>query len=163
VCQLNSVNFDDYSDEQISEYWNKALGYSLRQLAVILRSKGVSSCHISKLKQQIISLSFSDNAKSATEGSNDMNAGISNLDKLGLAGTTPEEEEDNLIFGYKFFTNSSISFTPNLNLVTPATTYQFGPGDELLIDVWGATENNYRNKVDREGTIQIENIRPVYD
>tara|TARA_B110000091_G_scaffold200476_1_gene231252 strand:+ start:1194 stop:1517 length:324 start_codon:yes stop_codon:yes gene_type:complete len=46
-------------------------------------------------------------------------------------------------------------------LATPAT-YQLGPGDELLIDVWGAAENSYSKKVDREGAIRLENIGPIY-
>ena len=62
---------------------------------------------------------------------------------------------------YDFFKNPSISFTPNLNLATP-TTYRLGPGDELLIDIWGASENNYRKKVTKEGAIRIEGIGPIY-
>ena len=74
---------------------------------------------------------------------------------------TSEKVGKNVLYGYDFFNNPNISFTPNLNLATP-TTYQIGPGDELLIDVWGAAENNYRKQVDRKGAIRIENIGPVY-
>jgi protein involved in polysaccharide export with SLBB domain len=161
VGELNSVNFDTYSDEQISEYWNKAKsqGYSLEQLEVILKAKGMSISQISKLKQRISSLRFSENSFSTTKSLSNNN--ISNLEKFGLKGSVPIKEKNNLIFGYDFFSNPNISFTPNINLATPKT-YQLGPGDELLIDVWGAAEKSYSNKVGKNGAIRLENIGPIY-
>ena len=161
ASELNSENFDNYSDEQISGYWNKAKsqGYSLEQLEVILKARGMSLSQISKLKQRISSLRFSDISSAVAEGS--ANNNISNLEKFGLKGKVPGKEKDNFIFGYDFFTNPNISFTPNINLATPAT-YQLGPGDELLIDVWGAAENSYSKQVNRQGAIKLENIGPVY-
>jgi protein involved in polysaccharide export with SLBB domain len=32
----------------------------------------------------------------------------------------------------------------------------------LLIVIWGAAENSYRNQVDREGAIRLKNIGPIY-
>ena len=158
--QVSSINFDNYTDSQISEYWNKAKsqGYSLEQLEVILQSKGMSSSQISKLKQRITALRYTDSNKGVTLNNQ---GNISNIEKFGLEGSIPVKEKNNLIFGYDFFTNPNISFTPNINLATP-TTYQLGPGDELLIDVWGAAEKSYKKKVDREGAIRLENIGPVY-
>ena len=46
-------------------------------------------------------------------------------------------------------------------MATP-TSYELGPGDELLIDIWGAAENNYTKQVNREGAIRIESIGPIY-
>ena len=163
AVELNAISFDNYTDKQVSEYWNKAKsqGYSLQQLEVILKSKGVSYLQISKLKQRISSLKFSDNSITLGDQANESKNGISNIEKFGLKGNTPVKEKNNLIFGYDFFTNPNISFTPNINLATPAT-YQLGPGDELLIDVWGAAENSYSKKVDREGAIRLENIGPIY-
>jgi protein involved in polysaccharide export with SLBB domain len=160
ISELVLEDFDNYSDEQIISYWEKAKsqGYSLDQLEEILKVKGVSLTQISKLKQRISTLRFSDNT---TATSDFANKNISNLNKFGLEGKVAIKEENNLIFGYNFFTNPNISFTPNINLATPAT-YQLGPGDELLIDVWGAAENSYRNQVDREGVIRLKNIGPVY-
>ena len=158
--ELNFEGFDNYSDEQILSYWEKAKsqGYSLEQLEVILKSQGVSISQISKLKQRISTLRFSNNTTtSKVSASNN----ISNLDKFGLEGKVALKEKENLIFGYNFFTNPNISFTPNINLATPST-YQLGPGDELLIDVWGAAQNSYSNQVGKDGAIRLKNIGPVY-
>jgi protein involved in polysaccharide export with SLBB domain len=165
ASQLSSINVDDLSDEQISGYWNKAKnqGYSIDQLEVIAKSKGMSTSQFSKLKQRISSLKFS-NSNKVNEYDNERTSkdiDLSNLEKFGLEGQIPMAEDTNLLFGYNFFNNPNISFTPNLNVATP-TTYQIGPGDELLIDIWGAAENNYRKTVSTEGAIRIENIGPVY-
>jgi protein involved in polysaccharide export with SLBB domain len=162
TSQLSSINVDDLSDEEISKYWDKAKleGYSLEKLEVALKSKGMSLNQVSKLKQRISALRYVD-VNTASIPSTKQQDNISTLEKFGLEGTSPKEITQSVLFGFDFFSNPNISFTPNLNLATPAT-YQLGPGDELLISVWGAAENSYRNKVDREGAIRLENIGPVY-
>lgn len=159
--QITKVNVDDLSDEQIQSYWNRAKeeGYSIDQLEVIAKSNGMSSLQFSKLKQRIQSLKFSDpNVNTSVSVSS---SEVSNIEKFGLEGKASTELKKSPLYGYDFFSNPNISFTPNLNLAAPAN-YQLGPGDELLIDIWGAAQNNYRKKIDREGAIKIENIGPVY-
>ncbi len=162
-AQLSSINIDNLSDAQIQSYWEKAKsqGYTLDQLEVIATSKGMSASQFSKLRQRISSLKYSDVSTSNVTMQNTDGASISNIKKFGLEGKEPNSLKKSILFGYDFFNNPNISFTPNLNLATPAT-YQLGPGDELLIDVWGAAQNNYRKQVDREGAIRIENIGPIY-
>jgi protein involved in polysaccharide export with SLBB domain len=162
-AQLSSINIDNLSDAQIQSYWDKAKsqGYTIDQLEVIATSKGMSASEFSKLRQRISSLKYSDVSTSNVTMQNADGASISNIEKFGLEGKVANKAQKSLLFGYDFFNNPNISFTPNLNLATPAT-YQLGPGDELLIDIWGAAQNNYRKKVDRTGAIRIENIGPVY-
>ncbi len=66
----------------------------------------------------------------------------------------------NKIFGFELFKNTSTSFQPNLNIPTPKN-YQLGPGDQLLIDIWGAAETTYQAQITPEGTINITNIGPI--
>ena len=161
-AQLASINVDELSDEQITTYWNKAKaeGYTLDQLEVIAKSKGMPASQFSKLKQRINALKYTDTTSSVGASESDGND-ISNLEKFGLEGKASDKATQNTLFGYDFFSNPNISFTPNLNLATPAN-YMLGPGDEILIDIWGAAENNYKLQVNREGAIRIENIGPVY-
>ena len=161
IDQIRNADIDSYSDSQIASYWNKAQqqGYNLEQLELIAKSKGMSSAKFMKLKNRILNL----NTITKTESSSDVTSSeTSELENFGLDGSESKKDiEQNDLFGYDFFKNPSISFTPNLNLATP-TTYQLGPGDELLIDIWGASENNYRKKVTKEGAIRIEGIGPIY-
>ena len=48
-----------------------------------------------------------------------------------------------------------------LNVATPAS-YELGPGDEILISIWGAAENEYSSKISREGFVKVERIGPIY-
>jgi len=159
-AQMTNINIDELSDEQIATYWNKAKseGYTLNQLEVMAKAKGMPASQISKLKQRISALRFEDSSNNVqTSDASD----ISNIDKFGLEGKTSDKVTKNALFGYDFFSNPNISFTPNLNMATPSS-YEVGPGDELLIDIWGAAENNYIKQVNREGAIRIESIGPIY-
>jgi protein involved in polysaccharide export with SLBB domain len=64
------------------------------------------------------------------------------------------------IFGFELFTDRTVNFQPSLNIPTPEN-YQLGPGDELIIDIWGAAQNTYQLQVTPEGTVLIQNIGPV--
>ena len=65
------------------------------------------------------------------------------------------------IFGSNFFNNVNISPAPQLNIATPAS-YELGPGDQVLISIWGAAENEYTSEISREGFVKVERIGPVY-
>lgn len=162
-AQLATINIDELSDAQISTYWNKAKseGYSLDQLEVIAKTKGMPASQISKLRQRIRALRYNDSSSSTSGSTSSEVSEISSVDKFGLEGKAAEKIMKSPLFGFDFFSNPNISFTPNLNMATP-TTYVLGPGDELLIDIWGAAENNYVKQVNRDGAIKIESIGPVY-
>lgn len=157
--QIKNLNVDSMSDEQISNYWNKAQseGFNLQQLEVMAKAKGVSTFQFSKLKSRIQQLSltkkdegtYADTEKTTEE----LTTAI-----FGLTGDEDKKDvKKNLLFGYDFFNNPNISFTPSINVATPKN-YQLGPGDEILIDIWGAAENTYQKKVNKQGAIRIENI-----
>ena len=63
-------------------------------------------------------------------------------------------------FGHDVFTNRNLTFEPSINLATPVD-YRLGPGDEVIIDVWGASENTIRQSISPEGTIQVSGLGPV--
>ena len=58
------------------------------------------------------------------------------------------------IFGHNIFTNRNLSFAPSANIPTPKT-YKIGPGDEVIIDIWGDNQTNIRAEVSPDGTITI--------
>src|SRR5699024_7879928 len=70
------------------------------------------------------------------------------------------EQLKDKIFGYNLFNNSDISFEPVLNIPTP-TDYQLGPGDEIIIDIWGAAQMNYQLNITPGGMVNIPNIGPI--
>jgi protein involved in polysaccharide export with SLBB domain len=66
-----------------------------------------------------------------------------------------EEEKEKEFFGYNYFKKENISFFDNIP--TPAD-YKLGPGDEVIISLWG--ENNSRKKmtINKDGMIYYETI-----
>lgn len=76
-----------------------------------------------------------------------------------------EEEKDTVpekvIFGHDIFNSNELTFEPNVNVGTPQN-YRLGPGDEVIIDIWGANEEHLRQVISPEGSIMIEQLGPVY-
>ena len=71
-----------------------------------------------------------------------------------------EEEGKIKVFGRNIFNNKRLTFEPNMNIATP-DDYRLGPGDEVYVDVWGASQQRFECTVSPEGVINIENFGPV--
>ena len=65
-----------------------------------------------------------------------------------------------IIFGHDIFNNKLLSFEPNMNIATPQN-YVLGPGDQLVIDVYGASQRTQRLQVSPEGTVTVPGYGPV--
>lgn len=65
------------------------------------------------------------------------------------------------IFGAELFTNKNLTFEPNLRIPTPSN-YKLAADDQVMIDVYGYSEVQYKLTVTSEGYIRIPNLGPVY-
>ena len=74
-----------------------------------------------------------------------------------------QEKKDSIVpvFGHNIFSNKDLTFAPNENLATPEN-YKLGPGDEVIIDIWGTNQNTIRQTISPDGFISIEGIGLVY-
>ena len=167
---LKSVRVDDLTDEQIRGYIKQAeaRGLTQEQLEAIARQRGVSETEISKLRRRVAKLRSGGLIKTDSLGlSNQMQRNAPMLSEEEAFGLLPGEDRPELtpqqkqIFGFDVFRRNSLTFAPNLNLPTPRD-YVLGPGDEVLVDLWGATQQFLDFKVSPEGTIRPENLSPVY-
>ena len=68
-----------------------------------------------------------------------------------------EDAEGPQVFGRNIFTNRNLSFTPSTNIPTPAE-YKLGPGDEVIIDIWGDNQATIRQTISPDGTINIPDL-----
>ena len=157
IEQLAYINIDQISDEQIQAFWDKAQaqGYSLTDLETAAQVKGIPSSQISKLRQRIMTLSTSrvnKNNNSQTNKTSSNTQEVFGRTPINRAKDSLTLTEKNRLFGYDFFQNPKISFAPTINVPTPEN-YIINTGDELLIEVWGATENSTTQKVDNQGNI----------
>ena len=74
-----------------------------------------------------------------------------------------EDEEDGKIkvFGRDIFNNEFLSFEPAMNIATPAN-YRLGPGDNVFIDIYGASQQTIESTITPEGAVVVEGFGPVY-
>lgn len=64
------------------------------------------------------------------------------------------------MFGRDIFNNKSLTFEPNMNIATPQN-YRLGPGDAVIIDIYGASQKTIQDTVSPDGTVTIEGYGPV--
>ena len=79
---------------------------------------------------------------------------------------SPQDQRQNAhpetqVFGQSVFSTDALSFEPNQNIATPED-YRLGPGDEVIIDIWGASENTIREQISPDGNINISGLGPLH-
>jgi protein involved in polysaccharide export with SLBB domain len=153
---LGSINIDQLSDQQLLQYMNSAglSGLNESQLESKAKSKGLNNDQISKIKSRVSNLQTSQSVKTNS-------APPVNVDRVLVPVITPQiNYTENGVFGSELFTNTNLTFEPNLRIPTPVN-YVLGVDDELVIDIFGYSENTYKLKVQPEGYIRMPNIGPV--
>ncbi|MGK0235461.1 MAG: protein involved in polysaccharide export with SLBB domain, partial [Psychroserpens sp.] len=169
------MNIEELTDTEVAEMWKQAQeqGFTIDQFKTLAIARGVPSSQVNVLITRINTLGSSptDASVSGGEESNTENNSLEIVidpTQDGLTGGESMSEGEikiditkSRIFGVDFFNNPNISFAPNLNLATPSN-YELGPGDKLVINLWGAAENTYNKEVDRVGAIRLEGLGPIY-
>ena len=64
------------------------------------------------------------------------------------------------VFGRDVFRQANPSFQPNTNMPIP-DSYVLGPGDEVVIDIYGASQNTLIHTISPEGTITVSGYGPI--
>ena len=170
------------SDDQVIQYVKEAnkSGKSQKQITTELLRRGVTKEQVSRIQQK-----YSE-SNTVSNKSNEMPSQLrqrtlvddgggqrrtTDYSEVGMLDETVGGRVDNRadntattdnasqIFGHDVFTNRNLTFEPSINLATPVD-YRLGPGDEVIIDVWGASENTIR-QISPEGTIQVSGLGPV--
>ena len=67
--------------------------------------------------------------------------------------------DESEVFGRNIFNNQMLTFEPNQQMATP-TNYRLGAGDEVVIDVWGASQESFIQTISPDGVVVIEGIGP---
>ena len=187
-----SVSAQTMSDSQVLEYVKQAMqqGMGQEEIAVQLLSRGVTeeqALRVKEMYQQqmgttttgsengtVVSTSRLRQLQERAQKENSMQLGTNVLlpsssdltnngvisvigDTLNFVKYNPEDE----VFGRSIFNSASLTFEPNINLATPEN-YRLGPGDEIIIDIWGASQNTIKQEISPDGFINIPNLGLVY-
>ena len=80
-------------------------------------------------------------------------------DSLKYFGTDffKKEENKRKIFGHDIFNNEDLTFESSMNLATPQN-YRLGPGDEVNIDIWGASQESITETISPDGYVTVEDV-----
>ena len=156
------------SDEEVIEFVQKEHeeGKSQQTILIDLRKKGVKTEQLLRLKEKYESMQAG--GASMSSGSAPTAVGDRIRKSNGDSQTRAEDTEvvksvtsaTTQIFGHDIFQNEKLTFEPNMNIATPAS-YVLGPGDEVLIDIYGTSQSSNKYAISPEGTIIIEKIGPV--
>lgn len=150
------------SDDQLNQIIMQAeqRGMSPAELQALAKSKGYSDAQISALmmkanglggkKANTNTLTNSSQAGSLAQAQNNTNQAI----KKDSVALTDEEKK---IFGFEVFANKAMSFAPNLTMATPRN-YVVGPGDDLIVQIYGIAQATINLKVSNEGKVVIPNV-----
>ena len=187
ICTLLSVGAvlaQQMSDNQVVEYIQSAMdqGKNQKQIATELAMRGVSKEQAMRIQQQFGAQSTATNTPSVAVTKNrlrqttaDQNSAEQGI-TLSEAQTTHDEDifatedvfakqtpmvEKKVIFGRNIFNTRGLTFAPNQNIATPAN-YKLGPGDQVIIDIWGANQTTISQVISPDGYISIDNLGLVY-
>ena len=64
------------------------------------------------------------------------------------------------VFGRDIFNNKSLNFEPNMNIATPQN-YTLGPGDQVIVDIYGASQKSEQLTVSPDGEITVPGYGPI--
>lgn len=139
-------------------------GKTQKQLYQELLIKGVTKEQLLRIKekyeqQQSMSKERQGNENidtERTEAKDEKNRSSAQDDNKELA--MPQDSIK--VFGRDIFYSSNLTFEPSMNIATP-TDYRLGPGDQVVIEVWGASEANIVQKVTPDGYISIPDVGPI--
>lgn len=157
---LSKVKVDQLTDAQIRDMYTKfqSSGMSEQEFYSSLAQRGMPSEEVSKLRQRITNI-----ASQSQRPSNQNDQQQRRQLDINPDSTRQNRNPDTLtaleskIFGYRIFHNSNTTFTPNLNMATPRG-YVVGPGDVLVLQVYGVAQNSYSLTVSPEGNVTIPDI-----
>lgn len=172
---LGTLSVFAMTDQQVIDYIKKqtAAGKTEQQIGKELLAMGVTPEQAKRIKADYEASQISEtNVTTLTvndtrnERRHDPSTDISttSFDAIGRE-LNPDENDKNTptreIYGHAVFNSEALTFEPSDNLATPQN-YRLGPGDEVIIDIWGNSEDHLRQTISPEGSIMISQLGPVY-
>ena len=71
-----------------------------------------------------------------------------------------EREQTKRIFGHDIFNNENVMFETSMNIATPQN-YLLGAGDQVIIEVYGASQDSFTQTISPDGYVTISGFGPI--
>lgn len=166
VAAVPAVMAQRMTDEQVTQYVKSGIeaGKTESQIASELIGKGATQSQLKKLKINVALKSSAGDSQPMTQNDDKQRDPV----EEEISVTANRQGTNNAtaggtggIYGRSLFTNPNLTFEPNENAATPQD-YRLGPGDEVVIDIWGVNEDHIRQTISPEGSIMISQVGPLY-
>jgi len=159
VCSLNAQSISNLTPEQLEMYKKYKSGQS-----TTTNSEATTNQESVETERA----STENNVKSVANSKTQQVMMLDSLDRQTLEEL--QEARANIlsknmpitpeVFGKRLFKDQKLTFEPKLNIPTPPN-YILGTYDEIIIDITGLYEANYRLKVSPDGFVRIPAIGMV--
>lgn len=168
LCSTVSLKAQQMSDQQVikSALELRKTGASEADIAKQLINHGATAEQLKRLRSQYANQIEEVSQTSSPEGMigkpTRMRVGQkTRQDSLLQADNVKPEETGKKVFGRDIFNNKNLSFEPQMNIATPQN-YVIGPGDELIIDIYGATQESNALTVSPDGDVVVPDFGPIH-
>ena len=147
------------TDEQVITYikTQAASGKSQEQIGKELMAQGVTPDQVRRIRAQYEQQQNQNvNKTTGTQLSSRLRDEVAESEESNQAVDDVKETNavNKTIYGHDVFNSRALTFEPNSNMATPQN-YRLGPGDEVIIDIWGVSEDNIRQQISPDGRIMI--------
>ena len=162
VCMtLTAVAQSTMTDIQVLEYVKSGIEQGKSQEVLIreLAARGVDRAQAERVRELYESQKTAVAQEVSTSADDRSHTMANEVDIAPEAFR--EDTRGPLVYGRDVFRNKSLNFAPSENLATPKN-YRLGPGDEVIIDIFGANQVTLRDKISPEGSINVDVLGPVY-
>lgn len=168
VCALAMASVParaQMSDDAVVEYVKNGManGKSQNDMAKELLARGVTQAQAERIKAKYEQEQASQTAAARVAGVQERQRRVNDgpleteagdMDAVSMEVAAPGAKT---VFGRDIFRNGNLTFAPSSNLPTPVN-YVLGPGDEVIIDIWGNNQATIRQTISPDGTINIPDI-----
>ena len=153
-------NSDDALAKRASEL--SAKGMSNQQIAATLISEGATVNQLSRLYREYGSIMNSASEDITSQESSNETFRVQQFKDQITTNPVLQTASDNQsnIYGHNIFSEKALNFQPQMNMSTPVD-YQLGAGDEIIIDVSGASQLTLKLTISPDGKIVIPKIGPL--
>ncbi len=168
-ANFSNLTSASINDTQLSTLMQRmsAAGYKPEQFFELAVARGMNTTEartvqdrINKLISPLSSGGFNGSNRYDSTGGNEA-IRMLNGDTSFLLPRNRDTATGPQLYGADIFSNSNLTFEPNLRIATPVN-YIIGPDDEIVVIISGYQEYNNRFKVNPEGFITIPNVGVVY-
>lgn len=165
MCSTTVLAQSAMSDEQVMTYVKESAeaGKSQKAIAQELALKGVSRAQLERVRKKYEQeTQKQQNDAAGQQKADSRQHGAELNDSLTAFREIEDETPDSLkVYGRDIFRNRNLNFSPSENLATPRN-YRLGPGDEVIIDIFGANQTTLRSEISPEGSINVDVLGPIY-